>query len=296
VIANKPEVAQVLSTFEKEWTFGNLRIYPIMANEVYKEKSKVSSNYISLQQALQKKSIVISEVSEGGTVNTLQLSNTGKDTVMIMAGEVVLGGKQDRAIGQEMLLPPGAKNVNVAVFCVEHGRWNANQSGSNFNGYYGFVGNQVRKKVIVDKNQSNVWSEVSKSHNKAAVSSGTNTFKDIQKSEEYMTQLKSYKDYFLPKLKALGSVLGFVVVTGDKILGTELFSSADIFNQQSDKLLESYITEAMQEGAPVTINSALVEKSLMQILNESIQEDMIKQNGTEIKAKNHKVHISVLGK
>ena len=93
-----------------------------------------------------------------------------------------------------------------------------------------------------------------------------------------------------------GTVLGFVIVTGNKILGTELFSSQDVFNQQADKLLESYITEAMQDGDTVTISSATVEKHLMQVLNESEQDKIIKENGTEIKANDKKVHISILGK
>lgn len=295
VLEKRTDLKDELSTFEKEWTYENVRIYPIVANEVYKPISLDSTNYISLQTALKQKSIQISEVSTGGTVNSLLLSNVGEDTIMIMAGEVVLGGKQDRAIGQQLLLAPGTKDLKVAVFCVEHGRWNANQTGTKFNGYYGFAGNQIRKKVIVEKNQSGVWNEVSKSHQKAGVSSSTKTFKDIKNSEEYASKLKAYKDYFLPKLMA-GNVLGFVIVSGKKILGTEVFATEQLFTQQVDKLLESYITEAIQTGDTVNFNSGDIELHLKGIFNETKQEELILNNGTEIKSKGKKLHMSILGK
>lgn len=276
------------------WEYKNMRVYPIVGNDKYQDESKVKNNYVSLKEALEKQTIEVREVSTGGTVNTLKLSNLGKDTLYIMAGEVVLGGKQDRAIGQELILPPGAKDVQVSVFCVEHHRWSQGSDGTKFNGYYGIAGNQVRKKVVVDKNQSEVWSKVDESHSKAGVNSSTSSFKDIQKSGDYVKDMAGYKAYYLPKLKAVENLLGFVIVSGDKILGLEAFATEDLMKQQLDKLLESYATEAMQEGAKVTVTTEQVDKYMKQVLDESKQEEILEKGGSELKLNNKKLHISVL--
>ena len=276
------------------WEYKNMRIYPIVGNEVYSEESKVKNNYVSLKEALEKQTIEVRELSTGGTVNTLKLSNLGKDTIYIMAGEVVLGGKQDRAIGQELILPPGAKDVQVKVFCVEHHRWSQGSDGTKFNGYYGIAGNQVRKKVVVDKNQSQVWAKVDEAHGKAGVSSSTSSFKDIKKSEDYMKTMGDYKEYYLPKLKAVENLLGFVIVSGDKIMGLEAFATEHLMKQQLDKLLESYATEAMQEGAKVTVTTEQVDAYMKQVLDETKQEQIIEKGGSELKLNNKKLHISVL--
>ena len=64
--------------------------------------------------------------------------------------------------------------------------------------------------------------------------------------------------------------------------------------QQLDKLLESYATEAMQEGAKVTVTTEQVDAYMKQVLDETKQEEIIEKGGSELKLNNKKLHISVL--
>src|SRR5204862_2923768 len=41
----------------------------------------------------------------------------------IQSGDIVKGGKQDRAIAFDLLLPPKSGLVSVGSFCCEAGRW-----------------------------------------------------------------------------------------------------------------------------------------------------------------------------
>ena len=61
--------------------------------------------------------------SSGAQVNQLVLMNRGKRPLLLLAGEVVSGGKQDRIIGKDRIVPIGAAPLPLDVFCVEHGRW-----------------------------------------------------------------------------------------------------------------------------------------------------------------------------
>ena len=93
-----------------------------------------------------------------------------------MAGEVIQGGKQDRVLGEDVVLPPNSGKVKVPVFCVEQGRWSARRDGNNFNGYYSVSGQAVRKAVEVDKNQSKVWDKVADANTKNNVATSTGAY------------------------------------------------------------------------------------------------------------------------
>ena len=56
-------------------------------------------------------------------VNRLVLVNNSERPLLLLAGEVVTGGKQDRVIGLDSIVPPHSGPIDLSVFCVEHGRW-----------------------------------------------------------------------------------------------------------------------------------------------------------------------------
>lgn len=56
-------------------------------------------------------------------VNRLVVVNRSKKPLYLMPGEILLGGDQDRVVGQELVVQPGGKPTQIDVFCVEHGRW-----------------------------------------------------------------------------------------------------------------------------------------------------------------------------
>jgi hypothetical protein len=100
-------------------TFRNLTVLPI-----YDPAARSTNTYLTLDEGLQAKTVSVQEAKDGGAVNTLYVTNRSDKPLYLMAGEVVLGGQQDRCLGQDRLVEAGAKRVPITVFCVEHGRWN----------------------------------------------------------------------------------------------------------------------------------------------------------------------------
>src|ERR1043165_922133 len=76
---------------------------------------------MTLDEAFDKKLLSIKE-QESESVNQLTLTNKSTQPLFVLAGEVIIGGKQDRIIGQNTLIQPKA-TIEVPVYCVEHGRW-----------------------------------------------------------------------------------------------------------------------------------------------------------------------------
>src|ERR1041384_3111640 len=75
-----------------------------------------------LDEAMASGKVKIREVADE-SVNNLTFINKGDQPVFVLAGEVIIGGKQDRIIGRNTVIP-GNTTQEVPVYCVEHGRWN----------------------------------------------------------------------------------------------------------------------------------------------------------------------------
>src|SRR5580692_1979611 len=97
-------------------------------------------------------------ISSGPQVNQLVLVNRGKKPLLLLAGEVVSGGKQDRIIGKDRIIPIGVQPLPLDVFCVEHSRWTS--GGDTFAAAKTMVHPTVREQAAVDQDQNKVWAAV----------------------------------------------------------------------------------------------------------------------------------------
>ena len=311
------------------FTYKHLRIYPLMAGNKFKEAHKDIGKYTTLKESLEQKKIKITEtesnntssinedivnnsnenqvntnqnniqvqqnVSGGGgaQVNTLYVQNISKDTIYIMAGEVVKGGKQDRVLAQDMILPPNGKKVDISVFCVERNRWSYGESGK-FDKYFSVSSNSIRQKVIQDQDQSAVWEEVGKTVKKNKTETNTGTYTSLVNSKEYNKDLSEYINFFMKSLKTKSNCIGFVGVSGDKIIGCDIFATPDLFNKQSETILNGYITEAIINGSTVNIKYDDVKNYLEEILTvqQDKQDNAINEKGGQYEYKNRKIHIT----
>ncbi|MFW5858030.1 MAG: ARPP-1 family domain-containing protein, partial [Planctomycetota bacterium] len=113
-----------------------------------------------------------------GEVGRLVIENRGKQPILVLAGTLLKGGKQDRQIGQDFIIRPGA-STPVDSYCVEHGRWTASREGKSTRGLFQAVpvlGTlSVRAQAQYEKDQNAVWEQVAEENRKAekAPDSGT---------------------------------------------------------------------------------------------------------------------------
>jgi hypothetical protein len=282
---------------DRNHVFKNLGIYPIKAKDKFKDNAPSMEKYASLNDGIKNKKVLVSEVNKGGTVNTLMLTNRSSDTVFIMAGEVVRGGKQDRTLAQDMILAPGDSNISIEAFCVEQGRWTPNSTTvANSNTYEfsakGKTANmKMRKAAIVDKNQSKVWSKVADANANLGLTSTTGAYTVNDNDSTYAKNERLYQEYF-QYLKSQKDIVGVVVVTGDKIVGADIFANNALFVKSFDNLLQSYINEVINDGRPVIIQANKVDAYIAQLLNPVKQADLLKKSGKLYKKNGKDVHLS----
>ncbi len=167
--AGDPQLAQPGWRLAEPVTFENLTIFPVVTAQ-----DSDTSGFATLDEALASGQALITEqgaemrrMRNGAVapnyqvnpqVNQLVLINRGKRPLILLAGEVVSGGKQDRIIGKDRIVPIGAAPLPLDVFCVEHGRWTP--GAVQFSAAQTMVHPSVRDKAAVDQNQSEVWAAV----------------------------------------------------------------------------------------------------------------------------------------
>src|SRR5439155_26998487 len=97
--------------------------------------------------------VYLPQPTTGASVNQLVLINRSKRPLLLLAGELVSGGKQDRVMGKDRIVPAGAPLLPLEVFCVEHGRWSGS---SQFSAAKTIVHPSVRVRAAVDQKQTEV--------------------------------------------------------------------------------------------------------------------------------------------
>ena len=265
-------------------TYENIAIFPVVSGS-----SQDTSSFLTLEEGLASGEVIVSERGAAGmvrnrgvvrptatpqydaSVNQLVLINRSKRPLLLLAGELVSGGKQDRIIGKDRIVPVGAEPLPLDVFCVEHGRWTG--SSSQFTASKTIVHPSVREQAVVDQKQTEVWAAVaggstasvsvsaapaapaplSQSVLAEAISSEapTQSYRKIYESSRVGGSVDSFVDQVQRRFARATSglkgerVVGVIVAYGGEVAWSDIFASGDLFHQYWSKLLRSYAVEAL---------------------------------------------------
>jgi hypothetical protein len=170
---------------------GNLLLFPVVRDK----KAGAGSPFLTLDEGLKSGQVEITEAgkvrglvrprpsphapdggvlrpypepaqpeSRGDQVNTLVLVNNSDRPLLLLAGEIVTGGKQDRVIAKDRIVPAGSEPINLGVFCIEPGRWTEDSAtfgaSAKAPSHSLMVQPSVREKAMASKDQHEVWNSV----------------------------------------------------------------------------------------------------------------------------------------
>jgi hypothetical protein len=193
----------------------------------------------------------------GAQVNTLWLTNSSGKTLLLVAGEMLLGGQQDRIVQKDGLIPPTKTPVDLAVFCVEHGRWTA--QSTQFGGLGGAAGRAGggafaapsggRAAAVVKASQTEVWSNVATQLHKLGTDNSTGTYRENYVSQKTQPAMEEYVNVLMAHFP-VRQAAGVVVAINGKLIWMDRFDTRGTFAKYWPKLLKSYVLEAMSESGP----------------------------------------------
>lgn len=268
---------------------------PIRGNAFFREAAGNAGYYMPLQRAIDDGKVVIREESESGRVNTLLIRNLSQDTIFIMSGEILVGGKQDRVIASDMLIVPQSGQVKLPVFCVEKGRWRykGDETDAKFKEYYGMANEHLRNLIDHRASQEQIWDEVKKSNERDRISSETDAYTAHAKNPAFRREEQTYLEFFQNVFESQTDVVGVIAVSGNQIEGCDLFISNQLFRQEFPKLLYSYIDDAITYGGPITLSQAEIERYVAMLLNPDTQRAFVDEKGKAFQRGNQTIHISI---
>jgi len=306
-----PQPYQVLAPITQD----NLTIFPVVTST-----SHDTSKFLTLDEGLSSGQVIVTEAGQARTMlrrqNHLSLSNDGAEVnrlvlinksgrpLLLLAGEIVTGGKQDRIVGKDRIVPPGSEPVDLSVFCVEPGRWVRTSSS------FGALSLQmaqpsVRRNAMAEESQTRVWDEVRSAH-KAMARSGapspstTTSYAAVMQSSPVQNEIdkvaqpieQSY-DRLMGELRDRKAV-GVVVAVNGRLIWADVFASASLLEKYWPKLVRSYAAEAIVARAASKQNQPVLADA-QQFLNaagglrEVVQTEPGVYRESEQQAENYKV-------
>ena len=185
-----------------------LGVIPILTEDVIEITA-----FETLETALENGFARITETSPGGEVPFLLLENTSDKPVIILDGEEVVGGKQNRIINTTLVIL-ASTIVKIPVSCIQAGRWrhekaHFDSAGSVFRArsravQMATVTANVRERGSFRSDQGAVWDEVSESLLELGVHSATSDFREGRESVAH--RVEEFVDAIRPAENQIGAI------------------------------------------------------------------------------------------
>jgi hypothetical protein len=253
---------------------GNLTIFPVVA-----DRTRDTRGFLTLDEGVRSGEVVVTEAGgvrplirghqryiprDGAEVNRLVLVNNSDRPLILLAGEIVTGGKQDRVVGKDRIVPPKSDSIDLAVFCVEPGRWVASQY--DFGSFHAQMAQpSVRRSAMADQDQQKVWSEVRAAAQSVEVQAGapaasalagTSSYAQVMDNVEVKQRVDAValplEQSYLGLMRELRerNAVGVVVAVNDQLIWADIFASTGLLEKYWPKLIRSYAAEALTHRFP----------------------------------------------
>ena len=192
------------------------------------------------------------------SVPTLRVVNPTGWTILLVAGEQLVGGDQNRTLNVSVLVP-AESDMEVPVSCLEAGRWGRRaefRSGSTFahrrvrRAANSAVAQQAGTVQARRGDQSAVWASIDASLDDLDVQAPTSAMADADLVFERDPERYDAAE----ELAAVGPLpgqCGVVVAHGPRVVAIELFGGSDLLREYWRPLVRSYLLETPTvAGAP----------------------------------------------
>ena len=233
----------------------------------------------TLEEARGRGDLAITERGQA-QVPELIVDNRGKVHVLLLAGEILVGGKQNRVLREDILLPPRSGPRALGVYCIEQGRWSGGRV--EFDGKGTVAPSAVRSRAMTGAGQDQVWAAVDRSLRSVAAAPPTANLqqayeqRDVQRHLGEVERAPEARPTAPPvsggpgtpgiDVRAVPGTLGAAVFVGSRLAGIDLFSDAGLFARQWPKLLRAHALDAYRVPDPTVVGEAWVRRRVDELL------------------------------
>lgn len=206
-------------------------------------------DYLTLDEALEGNWIEVAESSENGSVPQIKIINRSNRMVFLMAGEQVVGCKQNRVLNASIMVPANGE-IPLPVTCVERGRWGYKSAVFSS----GYTSSHYHLRAMMDSqaaqsykfagapqsDQGAVWGEVSRK---------LDAMGSRSPSSELQAMYRDYDHKLAEAVKQLPAPEGFhgaVFTIAGRIAGADLFDKPETLRKLWPKLVRSCVIDSFE--------------------------------------------------
>ena len=244
----------------------NLAIIPLKTERTY-------IDILTLKKGLE---LGLAEVKEceNSQVNTLIVKNNAVTPLILIDGEEVVGGDQNRIVNATILIDAKSR-MEIPVSCTEKGRWAYKSEFKQSN----YIANYKTRRAKEYASRSShsyqdvIWSSINNLEAENAFASPTSAM------EESYEHLKANHNQILKEFEVVPGQNGVLVIVDGEIAGFELFLNSEIYKEFHEKILKSYLIDSKIENKTFTINVEAARAVINNALDSTFEEK--KNNGIE---------------
>jgi len=220
----------------------------------------------TLDEARKSGALAITERAQA-SVPELIVENRGKVHVLLLAGEILLGGKQNRVLREDILLPPLSGARSIGVYCVEQGRWN--EGRKEFESKGSFAQPMLRSKLMERADQHQIWDAVARSAREAspATPSPTQSYQALYDDSKIQAHIGEVER--VTSLRPPVTAHGAAVFVGSAIPGVDLFHSPSLFTREWPKLLRAHALEAYGKALAPDVSEVQRRAQVQDLLTQA---------------------------
>lgn len=215
-----------------------------------------SRMFTPLQEAMKRKVVIVHETSD---VNELAIENVStSEEVFVQAGDIVKGGRQDRVLAVDLIVPANSGKMPIAAFCVEQARWS--RRGSEQADHFTLTEMMVSTKQLKlatrrEASQARVWSEVDTAQAKLSAGVASDVRSHLSESSLQLAQendrvqesAAKYVDKLLSIIDDSRDVIGFAFAINNNLNSADVYASSVMFKRFWPRLLKTSAIEAVAE-------------------------------------------------
>lgn len=203
---------------------------------------------------------------EQSQVNTLIVENKAVTPLILIEGEEVIGGKQNRIVNETTLIAPQS-SMEIPVNCSEQGRWDYKSEfrHSAYIADYNTRSARVHAKRLHRPVQHAVWSSIDEVERGHAFHSRTRALSDSYDN------LKRNHSEVVKVFEIAKDQNGVLVIVDGEVKGFEVFLNSDIYTQFHEKIIKSYLMSSKLENSTFTVNVDEAETVIKNAIDSSFE-------------------------
>lgn len=205
-------------------------------------------DYLTMAQALERRLLLVTEVSGAGSVPELRVANQAEVPVLLLDGEELAGAKQNRVLNTTILLKEKSETV-VPVTCTEQGRWSYVSAEFSDSGVLAAGRLRSRSSDSVSRSlassrryssdQGAAWDEIRQMSSESGVHSSTGAMRDVYQAKTVEL------DGYLKAFPAVPGQRGILVLINGQPAGLDLLSLGVAYAALHPKFVKSYALDAI---------------------------------------------------